>query len=61
MGRKNLDGDRTVEARIARPIHFAHAARAQRRENLIGTEFGARRECHECVLFYGPALREAGA
>src|SRR5436190_23322272 len=32
---ENLDCDRTVEPRVARAIHLAHAARAEGSENLL--------------------------
>jgi hypothetical protein len=35
---KNLDGHGALETRVARAIHLAHAARSQRREDLIGPE-----------------------
>jgi hypothetical protein len=36
--RQNLDGDRSLEADVFRPIHLTHAARAKRRLYLIGAE-----------------------
>jgi hypothetical protein len=36
-----LDRDVTNEPRVPRPIDFAHAARAQGREDFVGTEAGA--------------------
>src|SRR5438094_658229 len=36
--RKNLEGDIATEPRIARTIHFAHAARPEQRDHLVGTE-----------------------
>ena len=27
MSRKNLDGDNSIEARVARTVHFSHSAR----------------------------------
>src|SRR5487761_2086754 len=38
---KNLERDVAREARIARTIHFTHAARAQRSEYLVGAKFFA--------------------
>jgi hypothetical protein len=32
---KNLDGDRAIEPRIPRPIHFAHPACAERGRDFI--------------------------
>src|SRR5579872_939136 len=43
---KNFDGDRAIEARVARAVHFAHSAGAERRLNFIGPEFRSRREGH---------------
>ena len=39
MRRKYLDGDRTLQPRVPRPIHFAHSARAQRRDDFVGPSF----------------------
>ena len=46
MRRKNLDGDRTVQARVQRPINLAHSARAERRDNFVGAELRARGQGH---------------
>ena len=46
MRRQNLDGDGAVEAGVLGAIDLAHAARAKRREDFVGTEFGARGEGH---------------
>ena len=35
---QDLDGDITLELRIARPIHLAHTARTERFEDLVVTE-----------------------
>src|SRR5579864_395662 len=43
---QNLDGYNSVQPGIARPVHFSHTARAERRDNFIRTEFGPRREPH---------------
>ena len=40
--RQHLDRDLAVEPRITSPIHLTHAARAQRRLDLIRPEFRAR-------------------
>ena len=37
--RENFDGNVTAEARVARAKHFAHAARAERRQNFVRAEF----------------------
>ena len=39
---QDFDGDFAPENRIVRAIYFAHAARAQRRDDLIWPEFGTR-------------------
>ena len=38
---QDLDRDRSIEARIARTVYFAHAASAERREDLVRTEADA--------------------
>jgi hypothetical protein len=38
VGRKDLDRDRAIEARVARFVHLAHAARAEGREDLVGAK-----------------------
>lgn len=35
---KDFNGNRAVETRITRPVHFSHSAGAQRRDDLIGPE-----------------------
>ena len=35
MRRQDLDRDGAIQARVTRPVHFPHAARAQRRLNFI--------------------------
>src|SRR5580700_10510552 len=49
---ENLDGDRAVQARISRPIHFSHASSAEERFNLVGTEFRSGSESHSCARLY---------
>ena len=53
IGRKmrgqNLDGYVASQPCVARPVHLSHAARAQRRLDLIRTEFRARGEGHQCA------------
>ena len=44
--REDLDGDVAVELRVARAVDLAHAARAERREDLVGTETGSGDESH---------------
>ena len=42
--RQDLDGDGPLEARVPRPVDLAHPARAERREDLVGTEPGTCRQ-----------------
>jgi len=44
--RKDFDGHITLKPRIACLVHLAHAAGAERRENLVRTEPSADRERH---------------
>ena len=44
--RKNLDGDRPVQAGIGGLVDFAHAARTDRGSDLIGAESSAGPERH---------------
>ena len=44
--REDLDRDITPESRVLGPIDFAHPARPDGRQDLVGTEAGTRRECH---------------
>ena len=39
--REHLDGDRAVQPRVGRLVDLAHAAGAERREDLVGPESGA--------------------
>jgi hypothetical protein len=43
---RELDGDGTVEASVASLVHFAHAARANGRNNLVRSLAGSGRERH---------------
>src|SRR6516165_9793532 len=45
--REDLEGNVAFQSRIARPIHLAHAAGAERRQNLISAEPSACHEGHE--------------
>ena len=45
--RQDLDRDVAVELPVPRLVHLAHAARAERRQDLVGAEFRAGRETHE--------------
>ena len=47
--RKDFDRDVATELRVARAIDLAHAAGAERRQNLVGAETSARRESHELI------------
>ena len=38
---QDLDGDGAVEARVTRFVHFAHASRAEWREDFVGAELFA--------------------
>jgi len=61
--RQDLDRHRAIEARIARPIHLPHAARAEGRLDLIRAETGACDQSHvrECVAWIiGQSTREQG-
>ena len=44
--RQDLDRHVASEARVARSIHFAHSARAEWRQDLVGAELRARRKAH---------------
>ena len=47
LRRQDLDGHRSIESRVARAEDLTHAARTDARDNLIGTETGARSDgCH---------------
>jgi hypothetical protein len=45
--RENLDGDRAVEAGVARFVDLAHTARAQRGKDFIRPEVCPGGQCHE--------------
>ncbi len=49
MRRKNFDGDGAVQARIACAVNFAHASRAERRQDFVWAEASARGQCHNGV------------
>jgi hypothetical protein len=36
--RDHLDRDLAAQARVARPVNLSHAARAERRKDLLGTQ-----------------------
>jgi len=50
---QRLDGDVAAEPRVARAIHFAHAARAERRDNLVGAEAAAGGDPHGLLSAVG--------
>src|SRR5437016_11390551 len=52
LRRQNLDGDTTLQPRITRAVHLAHAARTQWREDFVGPEFGARSKRHTWPRLY---------
>ena len=37
-GREDFDGDGAIEPRVARFVHLAHAAGAERREDFVGAK-----------------------
>ena len=43
---QHLDGDRAIEPGVARAVDLAHSARAERGDDFVGTETGARVERH---------------
>jgi hypothetical protein len=45
-GKQYLERNVTTEAAIPRPIHFAHAAGAERRDDVVATESEACEEGH---------------
>ena len=53
-GGQDLDRDVAAEPRVARAIDLAHAAGAERRDDLVGAEPGAGRECHGTTLILWP-------
>ena len=44
--RQHLDRDLALEPLVARAVHLSHASRADRREDLVGTELGAGAQRH---------------
>ena len=54
---QDLDGDVSLEPRVARPVHLSHATRAERRD-LVGTEAYSGGECHPMCENSTPWLRE---
>ena len=58
--RKNFDGNRTIQTGVSSTVDFAHAARTERRKDLVRAEFGASVQCHKGAL-YAPIPLLAGA
>ena len=46
LRRQNFDRDRAIEARVARPIDFAHAARANERDDFVDAKLRSSRQGH---------------
>jgi hypothetical protein len=46
LARQDLDGDDSIQSRIAGPVDFAHPPRAERGQDLEGAEAGAGIEPH---------------
>src|SRR6516162_10721242 len=44
--RQNLDGNRALQPRVSRPVHFSHSACAQRCRDFVGTKLSAWRKGH---------------
>ena len=55
VGGQDFDRNFPPQPRILRPIHFPHAARAQRRDDLIGPDFCTTRQCHSVPDYIQPA------
>jgi hypothetical protein len=58
--RQHLDGDGAIQPRIARAIHFAHAARPERGDDLVGTNSTADSETHGARISDGPSRVPTG-
>ena len=43
---QDLDGDVAIEPPVARPIHFAHAALSQQRDDFVRAEASSGSKCH---------------
>src|SRR5262249_45677404 len=65
MAGQDFDGDGPIEARIAGTVHFAHAARAQRRDDFVRAEPVSGGELHidwlSSVYFIEEVPRTGGA
>ena len=53
--REDLDRDVPVQLPVPRPVHLPHPARAERREDLVGTESSTRGKRHCCRRILRPA------
>ena len=53
---EHLDGDRAIEPRVARAVDLAHAARANRGDDFVGTKTRARLERHGAGILAESAL-----
>jgi hypothetical protein len=61
MGREDFDGHGTVEARIARTVHLAHATRSERRLDFVWTKFDTGSEGHQlCAQLYAKEIQRIG-
>ena len=54
--REDLDRDIAVQLRVARPIHLAHAASADHREDFVGADAIAGLEAHAVAALYRRTL-----
>jgi hypothetical protein len=56
---QHLDGDVTMQVRVARPEDFAHSPRTERREDFVGAKARADRQGHDGdgSLYLRPARR----
>ncbi len=57
---RNLDGNDAVKTRVTRLVDLSHAARADQRENLVGTEPLSRGERHTVVQYSSRELKRIG-
>ena len=49
LGRQHFESDVAAEPRVPRAVDLAHPARADRRDDLVGAEAGAGRQCHRAA------------
>jgi hypothetical protein len=59
--RQHLQRDVAIQLRVARAVHLAHAASAERRDNLIGANSGAGSESQEDCADYTASRGKAGS